>query len=70
MIAAFDPGNLQGLIPIFAGVYLFLMANGTLPKNPKDPAATEAWREKWGKFLKIACPLLVIFGGLQLAGVV
>ena len=29
--------NLEGLIPILGGIYMMLLANGVLPKNPKDP---------------------------------
>lgn len=61
--------NLEGLIPLASGVYGWLLANGTLPKNPKDPEKMAAWRQKYGKALKIICPLLVVFGVLQLTGV-
>ena len=61
--------NLEGLIPIAGGVYGWLLANGTLPKHPKDPEKMAAWRRKFGGPLRIICPLLVIFGALQLAGV-
>ena len=32
-----DWGNLQGLIPILGGIYGLLLAQGILPRNPKDP---------------------------------
>ena len=61
-----DLGNLQGLIPIFGGIYGFLLANGTLPKNPKEPEKMDLWRRKFGPMMKIICPLLVVFGLLEL----
>ena len=63
-------GNLEGLIPIFGGIYGFLLANGTLPKNPRDPLKMEQWRKKFGKMMRIVCPFLVVFGMLQLVGVI
>ena len=64
-----DLGNLQGLVPIFGGIYGFLLANGTLPKNPKEPEKMALWRRKFGPMMKIICPLLVVFGLLELTGV-
>ncbi len=58
--------DLSGLIPIFGGIYGFLLAVGILPKNPKDPEKTELWRRKFGGLMKILCPFLVIFGFLTL----
>ncbi|BBM84160.1 hypothetical protein [Candidatus Uabimicrobium amorphum] len=62
--------NLQGLIPIVCGIYFYLIANGTLPKNPKEPEKLELWRKKFGKMMKTLCPIIVVFGILQLTGVV
>ena len=42
---------------------------GTLPKHPKNPEKMAAWRQKYGTIVKVICPLLVIFGALQLIGV-
>jgi hypothetical protein len=64
-----DLSNLQGLIPIFGGIYGFLLAIGVLPKKPKDPEKAELWRKKFGPMMKAISPLLVIFGFLQLFGV-
>ena len=61
--------NIEGLIPLMGGLYGWLLANGTLPKHPKDPEKMAAWRQKFGNILKVVCPLLVIFGVLQLLGV-
>lgn len=63
-------GNLEGLIPILGGIYGLLLANGTLPKHPRDPLKMELWRKRFGKMMRIVCPFLVVFGMLQLVGVV
>lgn len=64
-----DWGNLEGLIPILGGLYGYLLAIGTLPKNPRDPMKMELWRRKFGKMMRIVCPFLVVFGMLQLVAV-
>ncbi len=53
--------NYEGLIPILAGAYLFLLAHGTLPAG-KDPAKAEQWRKQWAGTLKWLAPLVVLFG--------
>ncbi|MFT5994374.1 MAG: hypothetical protein ACI82G_003386 [Bradymonadia bacterium] len=63
------PGNLEGLIPLLAGTYLWLVAGGTLPRNPRDLAAMEAWRAKWGRLVRFVAPLVVLHGVLLLLGV-
>ena len=65
-----DLANLQGLIPIIGGIYGLLLAKGTLPKNPKDPERMELWRRKFGPMMKILCPLVIIFGCLELIGII
>ncbi|MFT6628428.1 MAG: hypothetical protein ACJA1R_001689, partial [Flavobacteriales bacterium] len=42
---------------------------GTLPRNPRDPAAMEAWRAKWGRLVRFVAPLVVLHGVLLLLGV-
>ena len=64
-----DMGNLEGLIPLLGGIYGYLLANGTLPRKPKDPEKMALWRRKFGRPMKILGPALVIFGILQLLGV-
>ena len=59
----------SGLIPIFNGIYGYLLATGSFPKNPKDPEKMELWRKKFGGIMKKLCPFLVIFGFIQLSGV-
>jgi len=58
--------NLQGLIPIFGGIIMILVANEKFPKNPKDSEKMEAWRKKFGPAIKILGPLAVLFGVLEL----
>ncbi len=65
----FDWGNLQGLIPIVGGVYGYLLALGVVPRNPGDPQKMADWRDKFGRALKIGCPVLVILGVLELLGI-
>ncbi len=60
-----DELNFAALIPIFGGIYGFLLAQGVIPKNPKDPEKMELWRRKFGMMMKIICPLIVGFGLLQ-----
>lgn len=61
---------IRGMVMIFGGVYSYLLAIGALPKNPKDPEKMDLWRKKFGKFMKIAGPLMVIFGILALFKVI
>jgi hypothetical protein len=61
-------GNLEGLIPIFGGVYGLLMARGIIPRNPKDPERMAQWRRKFGGMMTIICPLLILFGVVELCG--
>lgn len=63
-----DWSNLQGLIPLLGGNYGYLLARGTLPRNPKDPAKMELWRRKFGPMMKVLCPFVVFFGILQILG--
>jgi len=63
-------GNLEGLIPLLGGIYCYLLANGTLPRKPKEPEKMELWRRKFSRMLKILSPIVIIFGILQLLGVV
>ena len=61
--------NLEGLIPIIAGTLIFLVGTGAISLNAKDPAKMEAWRSKYGKIIKILGPLVILFGFLQLFGI-
>lgn len=58
--------NWGGLILIFAGVIGYLAAIGYIPKNPENPETIELWRRKFGRMMKILCPMLIIFGFAKL----
>jgi hypothetical protein len=62
-------GNLEGLIPLLGGVYGLLLARGILPRKPKDPEKMDLWRRKFGGIMTILCPILILFGVLQLLDV-
>lgn len=64
-----DWGNLEGLIPIFGGIYGLLMAKGVLPRHPKDPEKMALWRRKFGGMMTVLCPFLILFGLAQVFGV-
>jgi hypothetical protein len=59
--------NLEGLIPLLIGLYMFLLARGVFPAG-KDAAKGEAWRRKWGPLLTWISPLVMLFGLAQLTG--
>jgi hypothetical protein len=63
-----DPGNLEGLIPLLGGIYMFYLAYATSKQLPGDPAKAEAakrWREK----LVYLAPLMIVFGLVLLSGI-
>jgi len=62
--------NLEGLIPILAGIFGLLLAQGVLPRNPKDPERLALWRRKFGKMMTILCPLIILFGVALLFGLI
>lgn len=64
-----DLGNLQGLMPLLGCIYGYLLANGMLPRKSKDPEKMTLWRRKFGPMMKVISPILVVFGILQLLGV-
>jgi len=68
-MTGWEIGNLGGLIPLLGGIYGFLLANGTLPKKPRDPEKIQLWRQKYSPMMKVICPLVLVFGLLQLSGV-
>jgi hypothetical protein len=63
-----DWGNIQGLIPILGGIYGLLLAQGVLPRNPSDPERMALWRRKFGGMMRVAGPLVILFGIAQLFG--
>ncbi len=56
----------KGLIPILGGLYGLLLAYGVLPLKAKDAEKMELWRRKFGKMMKILCPIIIVFGILEL----
>ena len=63
-----DWGKLEGLIPIFGGIYALLLAQGVLPRNPRDPERMALWRRKFGGMMTVLSPILILFGVAQLCG--
>jgi len=59
----------SGLIPIIGGIYGLLLAYRVLPKKPGEPERLELWHKKFGELMKILSPLLIIFGLLELFGI-
>jgi hypothetical protein len=62
--------NVEGLIPILAGIFGLLLAQGVLPRNPKNPERLALWRRKFGKMMTILCPLIILFGLALLFGLI
>ena len=62
--------NFEGLIPILAGIFGLLFAQGVLPRNPKDPERLALWRRKFGTMMTILCPLIILFGLALLFGLI
>ena len=59
----------DGLIPVIGGIYGVLLAYRIIPKKPKDPERYELWHRKFGKKMKILSPFLIVFGILELLGI-
>lgn len=62
-----DYGRLEGLIPLIAGAYIFLLFRGVIPVKNKE--TFESWKKKFGLFVNIAAPIAVIYGLLRLLSV-
>ncbi len=58
----------SGLISIFGGIYVTLLAYRVIRKNPKDPDRMEVWHRKFGKIMKILGPIVIGGGILQFFG--
>ena len=59
--------NYNGLIPIAAGVYILLAAFRFIPLS-KNPEANELWLRRFGLWMKVLSPILIVCGLLELAG--
>ncbi len=66
MIEFYDKWS--GFIPILGGIYGLLMAYGVVPREPKDPEKHKLWLRKFGKMMKILCPMIILFGIFELMG--
>jgi hypothetical protein len=60
--------NLEGLIPLLGGVY-FLLVGLRVLRVSKNPEANELWLRKFGTWMKIIGPILIIFGLADVFGV-
>jgi hypothetical protein len=60
---------LAGAIFIAGGTYSFLLATGRMQIAPRDLDKSRQWRAKYGRFMKWAGPLMVVYGALQLLGI-
>ena len=61
--------RLDGLIPIFGGIYGLLLAYRVVHRKPRNPEKMELWHRKFGTLIKILSPLLIGFGLLEFFGV-
>ena len=59
--------NLGGLIPLLGGVYCLLVAFRVV-RVSKNPQANEQWLQKYGTWLKILGPIVILFGLAELFG--
>jgi hypothetical protein len=64
-----DFGSLRGVVAIVCGIYGLLLAQGFLPRNPKDPERMRVWRRKFGGVMSVLCPIIVLYGIAQVFGV-
>jgi hypothetical protein len=61
--------KLEGLIPIFGGIYGLLLVYRVVPRKPRNPEKMELWHRKFDTLIKILGPLLIGFGLLEFFGV-
>jgi hypothetical protein len=61
--------NLEGLIPLLAGVYCLLVVFGVV-RASKNPESNEVWLRKYGTLMKILGPIMILFGLAELFGVI
>ena len=57
-----------GAVAIAAGVLGFLYANGSLPREERDPEAWARWRRSFGRPFRIVGPLLAVYGIVRFLG--
>lgn len=57
------PGYLDAILSIVFGIYFGLMGYRIIPvSKKKNSQKMDEWHAKWGKFLKIASPILIVIG--------
>ena len=49
------------VIPLALGVWMVLLGFGFVTIN-RDPEKSAAWHRQWGRFMKIAGPLVILWG--------
>jgi len=52
---------IDGLITLLCGIYASLVGFGVVTVG-KNKAKSDEWRKKWGRFMKIAGPLIALLG--------
>jgi len=57
--------QLEGFLAVLAGVYCTLLGFGVVAPA-KDPEYTKQWRKKFGTFMKISGPFMILFGFVKL----
>jgi uncharacterized membrane protein len=62
--------NYVGIIPIFVGVYLLLIAFKIKPRKADLAEKWKSWDKKYGLIAKIAGPIMILYGVIDLIGVV
>lgn len=61
-------GDIGGLIPILVGIYMILLGSGVLPRNSREPEKVAQWQKKFGPFLLICGPIVILIGVLEVFG--
>jgi hypothetical protein len=52
-------------IPLAGGLMMCWVAYRPIPVGPKQ-AKWEAWHARWGRFMRIGGPLLVLYGAVRI----
>ena len=59
--------QLEGLIPLLGGIYCTLLGFGIVAPG-KNPEGNELWLKKFGTFMRVGGPFLILFGLVRLLG--
>jgi len=65
ILTTMNASMIDGLLSLAAGVYCSLVGFGVVSPS-KDKIKGEAWRKKWGGFMKIAGPLIAVWGAYNI----